>query len=229
MKTFNCFFRKTLFPLPLFMFFSFLVLTSPSYAQKYALSSDAQKKLDSSFREAYNRVGKHYEKAISSFNPKLPQSHLSLIAQSIVYYTMYFNEYYNGGSEYKLDPRLVVALIAAESRFKPLAVSPKGAMGLGQLMPFKAKELGIGSVAFHPQYNIFGTIRTLRGLYDLYTAKGYSWHKVYQYSLAAYNAGAGAVAKYKGIPPYTETQNYVRKVTSYYRMLAPERFTQFSQ
>lgn len=206
--------------------FSLAALPRLSHAQKYTLPVSAQKSLDSKFREAYNSVGKYYEKAISSFNPNLPLEQRSLIAQSIMYYTMYFNDYYNGGSAYKLDPRLVIALIAVESRFKPLAVSPKGAMGLGQLMPFKAKELGIGSVAFHPQYNIFGTIRTLRGLYDLYATKGHSWYDIYMFSLAAYNAGAGAVAKYNGVPPYAETQNYVWKVNQYYRKLAPDRFPQ---
>ncbi len=226
MQRIKTFFKKAFFIWFFGAVFVFLISGSALHAQNYALPASTQKMLDSKFFENYNKVGKYYENAIASFNPRLPSEQLKLIAQSIIYYTMYFNDYYNGGSSYKLDPRLVIALIAVESRFKPLAVSSKGAMGLGQLMPFKAKELGIGSVAFHPQYNIFGTIRTLRGLYDLYTSKGYSWYEVYQFSLAAYNAGSGAVAKYHGIPPYTETRNYVWKVNEYYRRLAPERFPQ---
>lgn len=204
------------------------ILTTAGYSQtsKYTLPPDKKKLLDSRFFHAYDKVGKYYVTCISRFNSRLTPLQAELIAKSIIYYTMYFNDFYNGGAVYKLDPRLVMALVAVESGFKPLAVSPKGAMGLGQLMPFKAKELGIGKFAFSPQHNIFGTVRTLRGLYDQYTAKGYPFPMVYQFSLAAYNAGSGAVAKYNGVPPYAETQRYVVKVTALFRQFAPELFRQ---
>lgn len=219
--------QRIVFCLAVSLIFTFFFSSSGmTQNTKYTLPPDKKKLLDNRFFQAYAKVGTYYVNCISRFNPRLTPLQSELIAKSIIYYTMYFNDFYNGGAVHKVDPRLVMALVAVESGFKPLAVSPKGAMGLGQLMPFKAKELGIGKFAFSPQHNIFGTVRTLRGLYDLYTAQGHPFPVVYQFSLAAYNAGSGAVAKYKGVPPYSETQRYVVKVTALFRQLAPEYFRQ---
>ena len=103
---------------------------------------------------------------------------------------------------------LVKAVIHAESAFDPKAVSPKGAMGLMQLMPATAEELGVAR-PFQATQNVYGGTRYLRALHNRYG----SW----THTLAAYNAGPGAVDQYRGVPPYTETRQYVKRVLSYYR------------
>jgi soluble lytic murein transglycosylase len=103
---------------------------------------------------------------------------------------------------------LVKAVIAAESAFDPAALSPKGAMGLMQLMPATADDLGVEE-PFHDEQNISGGTRYLRWLYDRYG----DWLR----TLAAYNAGPEAVDRYDGVPPYPETREYVQRVLSYYR------------
>ena len=107
-----------------------------------------------------------------------------------------------------IPPALVKAVIHAESAFDAEAVSKKGAMGLMQLMPGTAHELGVVQ-PFRPEDNVRGGTRYLRWLHDRYG----SW----AYTLAAYNAGPTAVDRHGGIPPYAETQQYVRRVLSYYR------------
>jgi soluble lytic murein transglycosylase-like protein len=109
---------------------------------------------------------------------------------------------------YGLDPRLVAAVARQESGFNPIAVSPVGARGVMQLMPATAKYLGVND-SFDARQNIFGGTRYLRTLLD--TFKG-----DLDLTLAAYNAGPGSVAKYGGIPPFTETQNYVRRIRNSY-------------
>jgi soluble lytic murein transglycosylase-like protein len=105
---------------------------------------------------------------------------------------------------YSLDPRLVAAVIWVESSGDPKAVSKKGARGLMQLMPNTAQKLGVRDV-FDPAQNVEGGVRYLRDLLDQHGQD-------LSLALAAYNAGPTAVARYGGIPPYPETQNYVRKV-----------------
>jgi soluble lytic murein transglycosylase-like protein len=109
---------------------------------------------------------------------------------------------------YGLDPELVLAVVGVESNFQAKAVSPKGAKGLMQLMPKTAAELGVAD-AFDPATNIDGGTRHLQALLRMYRGD-------VRRALAAYNAGAGAVARHGGVPPYRETQEYVRKVLRRY-------------
>ena len=110
---------------------------------------------------------------------------------------------------HNVDAALIKAVMRTESAFDPRAVSPAGAQGLMQLMPALAQEMGVGDV-FDPRQNIMGGAKYLRQLLD--ATKGNV-----PLTLASYNAGPGNVARYKGIPPFKETRDYVRKIT---RLLA---------
>jgi soluble lytic murein transglycosylase-like protein len=105
---------------------------------------------------------------------------------------------------YEIDPRLIRAVIEVESCFDPYAVSRVGAKGLMQLMPATAKELGV-SAPFNSKQNMRGGISYLRQMLNRYDEN-------IELALAAYNAGPKAVDKYKGIPPYRETQGYVKRI-----------------
>jgi hypothetical protein len=107
-----------------------------------------------------------------------------------------------------LDPRLVEALIRVESAFNVRAVSHKGAMGLMQLMPGTAIELGVDD-AFDVDDNLRGGTAYLRRLLDRYEGN-------LKLALAGYNAGPGAVDKYRGVPPYRETTEYVERILAAY-------------
>ena len=111
-------------------------------------------------------------------------------------------------SRHNVDPNLVRALVKVESNFNPNAVSRKGAMGLMQLMPQTARQLNLKN-PFDPQQNIDAGVRHLKQLLDNYNGD-------VRLSLAAYNAGSGAVSRNRGIPRYSETQNYVRRITNLY-------------
>ncbi len=104
-------------------------------------------------------------------------------------------------------------MIRVESAFNPWAVSRKGAQGLMQLMPQTASSLGVRN-AFNPRQNIEGGVRHLRGLIDRYGGN-------LPLALAAYNAGAQAVDWFRGIPPYRETQQYVRQILTLYGTGSP--------
>jgi len=106
--------------------------------------------------------------------------------------------------KYKVDAALVRAVIHAESAFNAKALSKKGAQGLMQLMPGTAKDLGVTN-AFDVQQNIEGGVKYLSGLLDTFNGD-------IKLATAAYNAGPGAVKRYKGIPPFAETEVYVERV-----------------
>jgi soluble lytic murein transglycosylase-like protein len=122
-----------------------------------------------------------------------------------------FDELFNEiARTYNLDPRLLHAIAKVESNYNPRAVSPKGALGVMQLIPSTARLVGV-SDPFDPRENIHGGARYLRYLLDKFGDL--------TLALAAYNAGPKAVEAYGGIPPYEETQRYVRSVLSLYQRL----------
>jgi membrane-bound lytic murein transglycosylase B len=111
-------------------------------------------------------------------------------------------------ARHNVDPNLVRAVVKVESNFNPNAVSRKGAMGLMQLMPSTARQLKVKN-PFDPEQNVDAGVRHLKQLLVSYGGD-------IKLTLAAYNAGAGAVARSSGVPRYTETQNYVRRITNLY-------------
>jgi len=111
-------------------------------------------------------------------------------------------------ARHNVDPNLVRAVIKVESNFNSNAVSRKGAMGLMQLMPQTARELKVKN-PFDPDQNVDAGVRHLKHLLENYGGD-------VNLTLAAYNAGSGAVARSSGVPRYAETQNYVRRITNLY-------------
>jgi soluble lytic murein transglycosylase len=110
--------------------------------------------------------------------------------------------------KFSLDAALIKAVIKVESDFNPRVVSSKGAQGLMQLMPETALEVGVSN-PFDPSQSIYGGSLYLRKMLD-------SLDRNLDYALAAYNAGPTTVRKYGGIPPYKETQNYVKRVKHFF-------------
>ena len=114
----------------------------------------------------------------------------------------------DASKQHGVDPRLVAAIAARESAYNPAAVSPAGAGGVMQLMPATARYIGVVNI-FDARENVFGGVRYLRTLLD-------TFHGDLDLTLAAYNAGPGAVQKYNGVPPYRETRDYVKFVRARY-------------
>jgi soluble lytic murein transglycosylase-like protein len=113
-------------------------------------------------------------------------------------------------NRYEVDPAIIKAIIMAESGYNPNAVSKSGAIGLMQLMPTTARELGVDDI-FNPEQNINAGVRYFKQMlkrFDGNTAL----------ALAAYNAGSAKVRKYKGIPPYKATKHYIKKVFKYQKI-----------
>ncbi|GBC93785.1 Endo-type membrane-bound lytic murein transglycosylase A [bacterium HR15] len=153
----------------------------------------------------------YYYQAIRQFNPRLPAQQAEQIARAILRFS----------AHYGVDPRFIMAIVLVESGFNPNATSRKGAMGLGQLMPGTARGLGVVD-PYDPIQNLAGTVRLVRGHLERYWQQvggdPNTWEHVVL-ALAAYNAGSGAVRKHGGVPPYKETQNYIRKVIAVYKRL----------
>jgi soluble lytic murein transglycosylase-like protein len=114
----------------------------------------------------------------------------------------------DAGRTHGIDPRLLAAVASRESAYDAHAVSTAGACGLMQLMPETARFLGVADI-FDPRENVFGGAHYLRTLLDTFNGD-------LDLTLAAYNAGPGAVQKYGGVPPYRETQAYVKAVRAAY-------------
>ena len=111
--------------------------------------------------------------------------------------------------EYGLNPRLVMAIISAESNFEPTAVSPKNAQGLMQLIPETSARFNVRK-PFDPEQNIRGGMSYLRWLLAYFEGR-------VELVAAAYNAGEGTVNRFRGVPPYPETRDYVKRIMSVFR------------
>lgn len=155
-----------------------------------------------------NQVTPIYAGFIKQRNRRLSNAEAYRIAESVVSFSV----------GYGVDARLIMSIIMVESGFNPYATSRKGAMGLGQLMPKTAAGLGVRS-AYDSAENLYGMIKHVRRLLDKYYAQTGDSQRTLHLSLAAYNAGEGNVKKYGGIPPFRETQNYVRKIVDIFAAL----------
>jgi hypothetical protein len=152
-----------------------------------------------------------YTDFIQGQNRRLSRNSAWKIAETILEFSVHFG----------VDARLIVALVLTESAFNPSAVSRAGARGLGQLMPGTARMLGVSN-SFNADQNLYGTTKLLRQHLDKYTSRTGDSFEGLILALAAYNAGPGAVKRHGGVPPYRETQAYVRKVVETYRRLIGE-------
>lgn len=129
----------------------------------------------------------------------------------------YLTIIHNAAKAYHMSPELIKAIIKVESNYNPRAVSPKGARGLMQLMPATAKRFGVAD-SFDPEDNITGGVKYLRYLCNEFGEQNL------KLVLAGYNAGEEAVRKYGNkIPPYKETQQYVKRVLSLYQPVSSYR------
>ena len=133
-------------------------------------------------------------------------SGLSILQQRAARFERHINYY---GLIHNIDPHLIRAVIRTESAFNPQALSPKGAMGLMQLMPGTARELKVAD-PYDPEENISGGVRYLRYLLDRF-------QQDLRLALAAYNAGPTIVRKQQAVPQYPETIEYIKRVLTYYR------------
>jgi hypothetical protein len=140
-------------------------------------------------------------------NPAAPATGFSeILAQRLSLPTSqnnYDGAFVDAGRQFNVNPALLKAIASAESGFNPGAVSPAGAVGLMQIMPGTAQQLGIDPR--DPVQSVYGAANYLRSLLDRFNGNT-------ALAVAAYNAGPGAVARYNGIPPFQETQDYVERV-----------------
>lgn len=150
-----------------------------------------------------------YASFIRKQNRHLSKSDADLIARGILAFSV----------KYGVDARLIMAMIMVESGFDPNSTSRTGAKGLGQLMPDTARWMGV-SDAYNSVDNLYGTVKLIRTHLDKYSQKTRDSFEALVLSLAAYNAGEGAVSRHGGVPPYRETQAYIRRVIRLYQELS---------
>ena len=143
-----------------------------------------------------------YAKVLRHINPQMPGWQSRDLARRVLV----------NAERWRIDANMLVAIVTVESSWHTHAVSPAGAIGLGQLMPGTAALLGVNPR--DPKQNLSGAARYLRGLIERFGRKNYDL------VFAAYNAGPHAVTEYGGIPPYEETQDYVVRVLSTWERLS---------
>lgn len=144
-----------------------------------------------------------YVAVLRTLNPKLPVETARAYARSVM----------ANAWRTHLDPRFIMSIVTVESRWRSNAVSRVGARGLGQLMPQTAANLGVD--AWSPTDNLHGTSSYLKKLLDHFAGK----KNAVTLAIAGYNAGPKAVERYHGVPPYSETQNYVVRVLRVWKTL----------
>lgn len=144
----------------------------------------------------YWSVVGRYAHTVCWYNRRYTPAQCAWVADRILRYS----------ARYGIDPRFVMAVVASESGFNHAAVSVKGALGFGQLMPYTARSLGVDPT--DPDENLEGSVRKLAMLTREFRRA--------DLVAAAYNAGAGAVRAYGGVPPYRETRGFVRRVVTLY-------------
>ncbi len=190
----------------------FLTLAQSSVPVGNGLSNVAEaKSAKSSYKKAFSRSKRKRSK---SRRRSSSGSCILWNANKINDKASPFNAYINQSSrKYRIDRNLIKAIITAESCFRVKAKSHKNAQGLMQLIPATAKRFGVRD-SYKPQQNIRGGTKYLRFLMTRFNG---DLKKV----IASYNAGEGAVDKYKGIPPYKETKQYVKNVLKVYKTLSP--------
>ncbi|MCE1245513.1 MAG: lytic transglycosylase domain-containing protein [Firmicutes bacterium] len=188
------------------LFLFTLIFTASVFICPFA---SAEEEYPFRLEDVYNskRIG-HFKQAIKYYNPSLDEKTTDRIARAIIYYSF---------QNQLEDDRFVAAVITVESMFRPYAVSHSGAQGLGQLMPGTARGLSVRN-SFNVEENIKGTALYLKQQLTRY--KDHPRQRRYELTLAAYNAGPGAVRQYNGIPPYQQTQEYVVKVINIWRQLS---------
>ncbi len=179
---------------------------SPAYASRGGYSrpmpsNGSSAALAATLPDAARACYPAYYEFIARQNPRLSEAQVGQITFHLLRCSYQSN----------LDPRLMVAMIIAESNFNPSAVSHSGATGLGQLMPGTARALGVNN-PYDIAQNVEGSVNYLASRMNTFGSD-------MSLALAAYNAGAGAVMKYHGVPPYRETQAYVRKIRECYDWL----------
>jgi len=165
-------------------------------------------RVDTSFRPL-NAVSEKSFIVIGSISRNVFESRPTNMDCGIEKKTSYSNIVLPLSQKYGVDWRLITAIMAAESSFNPCAISPKGAVGLMQISPELASEYQIhGKDMFDPAKNVRAAILHVKRLNKIYKGD-------VKLTVAAYNAGEGNVARYGGVPPFKETQDYVKRVLGY--------------
>ncbi len=201
-------------------------LPSPPHGEQYNNTANfipVQAHLIKSAKQQTMRVSDGYAEqdrrrsAISAKPLTAVNGHLNGLSTGDLYVDSYIVE---SSRRYGIDPLLIYSQMAQESSFKRLAKSNKGASGLMQLMPATARRLGVTNI-YDPKQNIEGGVKYMRILLDLFDQD-------LNLALAGYNAGEGAVIKYGyQIPPYNETRDYVRRISSRYRTITAPTTARF--
>ncbi len=154
------------------------------------------------------KFGDLLSKPVTKVNANIYTAQANSASEKITTREQIKNIIFRASKRHGVDEKLVNALVKQESGFNPNAKSKVGAMGLMQLMPATAKGLGVTN-PMDPEQNVEGGVKYLKSMLNKYNGNVIL-------ALAAYNAGPGAVDKYSGVPPYKETQNYVKSILANY-------------